>query len=250
MAFRKAGAIVRLQYELDKLAPKRSKVSDGWIGDAAHATRTSDHNPWVKDSKGVGVVRGVDITHDPAGGVDGNRLAAWIASQLGKHPALGRGAYVIWNHRIISTDRLGEGWRRYDGSNPHTKHVHVSFGLSGYDSSKTFSIKKGLADKVMKRVSGKWPVYLHVTKQQAKSKNPSSRHTTRRIQKMLVRVTGAALATDGIWGPATAKAYKRFQASRGFRTNRGIGSGSLRTLVKEYNKLLGSKSKNQYLYLP
>ena len=32
--------------------------------------------------------------------------------------------YVIWNHQIWTPDR---GWHAYNGPNPHTDHVHVSF---------------------------------------------------------------------------------------------------------------------------
>lgn len=35
--------------------------------------------------------------------------------------------YVIYNNRIWSVDRADEGWRAYDGADPHTSHVHVSF---------------------------------------------------------------------------------------------------------------------------
>lgn len=134
MTWRVAVSLNVLLTEVNASAPRRSKASDGSIGDAAHATRSSDHNPWVKDSRGVGVVRARDFTHDPAGGLDAGALAEAIADLLGKHPALGSGAYVIWNRRIISTNRLAEGWRSYSGSNQHTSHVHISVGTSGYDS--------------------------------------------------------------------------------------------------------------------
>lgn len=133
--WRVAKSLDVLLAEVNARAPKRSKASDGSIGDAAHAARTSDHNPWVHDAAGVGVVRARDFTHDPAGGLDADWLAAQVADQLGKHPALGSGAYVIRSRRIISTDRLREGWRPYSGSNPHEHHVHVSVGLRGYDST-------------------------------------------------------------------------------------------------------------------
>ena len=54
-----------LRNEINALAPKRSKGSDGWIGDAAHQSRASDHNPWVREG-GVGIVTALDITHDPS----------------------------------------------------------------------------------------------------------------------------------------------------------------------------------------
>ena len=129
-----ARSLDTLLNEVNRAAPGRSKISDGGIGDAAHASRSSDHNPWIKDSSGVGVVRARDFTHDP-GDFSADELAHHVASILGKHPALGSGAYVIWNWLIISTSRLSEGWRPYTGSNGHTKHVHVSVGTSGYDNT-------------------------------------------------------------------------------------------------------------------
>lgn len=139
MSWRMAYALDVLLAEINTKAPRRSKISDGGIGDASHATRDSDHNPWVKDRDGVGVVRARDFTHDPAGGLDCNVLARFLASMLGKHPALGPGAYIIWNDRIISTNRLSEGWREYTGSNEHRKHLHLSVETApGYDSRQNF----------------------------------------------------------------------------------------------------------------
>lgn len=135
---RKALAANTLLNEVNKQAPGRSKASDGWIGDPAHAARTSDHNPDPR----TGVVRALDITDDPKGGLDGSRLANLLAGMLGKHPALMSGAYVIHDAKIISYDRLDEGWRDYDGENPHRTHVHVSFSkaAAGYDSPKPFGL--------------------------------------------------------------------------------------------------------------
>lgn len=137
MTWRVARSLDVLLEEINAAAPSRSKISDGSIGDAAHASRDSDHNPWVIDSDGDGVVRARDFTHDPAGGLDCNKLAAHLASLIGEHPALGPGSYVIWNRRIISRDRISEGWRPYTGSNPHDHHLHQSVTLAqaGYDSS-------------------------------------------------------------------------------------------------------------------
>lgn len=137
MTWRVARSLDVLLAELNAAAPNRSKLSDGSIGDAAHASRSSDHNPWVIDSDGIGVVRARDFTHDPADGLDCNQLAPFLAGLLGEHPALRSGAYVIWNRRIISRDRISEGWRPYTGSNPHDHHLHLSVALdeAGYDST-------------------------------------------------------------------------------------------------------------------
>lgn len=141
MSWRVARALDVLLAEINAAAPNRSTISDGSIGDAAHASRDSDHNPWVIDSDGIGVVRARDFTHDPAGGLDCNDLAFVLAGMLGEHPALRSGAYVIWNRRIISRDRISEGWRPYTESNPHDHHLHLSVALdqAGYDSAAPWS---------------------------------------------------------------------------------------------------------------
>lgn len=91
-------------------------MSDGSIGDAAHASRTSDHNPWIRVS-GIGVVTAIDVTHDPTRGPDGIVLATALITDP-------RVKYLIWNHRIWKA-RTGQ-WEPYRGANAHTHHVHVS----------------------------------------------------------------------------------------------------------------------------
>lgn len=140
MTYRRALSLDTFVAEVNTAAPRRGKLSDGWIGDPSHQSRSSDHNPWVKDRSGVGVVRAQDITHDPANGCDAGVLAAEIVKMLGTHPALGNGAYVIYNRRIVSTARLRDGWRVYTGTNAHAQHVHVSVGLYGYDSTMRWGV--------------------------------------------------------------------------------------------------------------
>lgn len=117
-----AGALEQLLAQLNALAPNRSKASDGAIGDAAHATRDSDHNPWLVIA-GQPYVSARDFTHDPAGGLAGGWLAECLAA--GRDPRI---KYVIWDRRIMA----GAGgpapwtWRPYSGLNAHQHHVHVS----------------------------------------------------------------------------------------------------------------------------
>lgn len=134
--YREARALRVLLDEVNANAPHRSTASDGWIGDAAHASRDSDHNPWVKVD-GIGVVRARDFTHDPFHDLDCQQLADHLAARLRKHPALRSGAYVIWRRRIISADRIHEGWRPYAGSNPHETHLHLSVALAPADFDST-----------------------------------------------------------------------------------------------------------------
>lgn len=134
---RQAYSLDTLLKEINAHAPHRDKRSDGGIGDARHAATDSDHNP-----NKAGVWRAYDITNTPKDGLDVPQLATLLARKLGKHPALASGAYVIFNRRIISTNRLTEGWRPYNGLDAHTGHLHLSVATaaSGYDSRQAWNL--------------------------------------------------------------------------------------------------------------
>lgn len=110
MTYHLAPALAELRNEVNARWPNRSKASDGWIGDPAHASRVSDHNPNQRGS-----VNALDITAEDI--VPAELVAAAIA-----HPST---AYVI-HDRSIWSRTYGWAKRPYKGSNPHTTHVHVS----------------------------------------------------------------------------------------------------------------------------
>lgn len=118
--WRKAASLVELYSQINAAAPGRGRESDGFIGDAAHQSRASDHNPWIRDGD-TGVVTAVDITHDPKHGCDG---AAFTAALLESRDA--RIKYVIWDRRIFSATVAPWAWRPYTGASPPTEHVHIS----------------------------------------------------------------------------------------------------------------------------
>lgn len=114
-----AESLKQLRREIDARWPDRDKASDGWIGDASHSARKSDHNPdWDAPGSRRGVVRALDVDKD---GVDIEQL---LAAVVRDH----RVAYVIWNRRIASATQDGTpwDWEPYSGANPHDKHVHIS----------------------------------------------------------------------------------------------------------------------------
>lgn len=115
MAWELAPSLARCREEANRLAPHRSKASDGTIGDAAHSARTSDHNVGARDR-----VHALDLTNDPTHGFDAHaRVEALRVAQDR------RVKYVISNKRIASFDK-GWAWRPYTGANPHDKHAHIS----------------------------------------------------------------------------------------------------------------------------
>lgn len=130
--WRPAKSLEVLRYQINSAYPGRNKASDGLIGDAAHAKSKSEHNP---DANGV--VRALDITHDPAKGVDcGRIIEAMVAS---RDPRI---LYVIWNRRICSSEVQPWVWRAYSGKNKHDKHFHVSVVASPalYDNEAPWAI--------------------------------------------------------------------------------------------------------------
>jgi hypothetical protein len=117
-------AAIAVLRQATALAPKRKTASDGLLPSAAHlkASPTSDHNTGLA----------VDLTHDPANGID----CAVIFEKL-KEDA--RVKYLIFQGKIWSKEKSKLGNRRYTGSNPHNKHLHISINdASGNDTSPWF----------------------------------------------------------------------------------------------------------------
>lgn len=125
-----AGATLRRQ--INRSFPHRDKTSDGWLGDARHATGKSDHNP---DEHGI--VRAIDIDAD----LDDKPTSTYLADQLRLAAKNGerRIAYIIHAGKIASPKKRW-AWRPYDGLNPHHKHIHVSFTQAGDNDGERFEI--------------------------------------------------------------------------------------------------------------
>lgn len=126
--WRAAQSLIVLRNQIDALYPNRNKASDGTIGDAAHQSTYSEHNP---DEDGL--VRALDITHDPRSGCDIDRITDWLAES--RDPRI---EYLIANELIMS----GNGgpypwqWRAYFGDDPHRGHFHLTvFKENGDDPS-------------------------------------------------------------------------------------------------------------------
>jgi len=125
ISWRVAKSLLRLREQVNARAPNRNKLSDGTIGDANHASRSSDHNPWVPDGTNKGVVTAMDVTHDPAGGFDANAFAESLRNAKDT-----RVKYIIWNGQIANSSAVGAAkpfaWRPYTGKNKHDHHIHIS----------------------------------------------------------------------------------------------------------------------------
>lgn len=194
---RLAKALVVLRDQVNALAPNRSKASDGWIGDAKHAARKSEHNP-----NAAGVVRALDITHDPRNGVDNGALAEAL-----RKSADPRIYYIISNGRIANS---GKPWRKYTGTNGHYQHFHVSVVEDPrlYDSTKPWALDGSVvkmdvtAPAVVER-----PFLLRGSRGDAVAE----------LQRLL------KITVDSDFGPKTEKAVKDFQKAKGLTVDGKVG---------------------------
>ncbi len=114
-----APSLVSYVKEADRLWPNRDRTSDGSIGDQAHASRASDHNPYE------GWVHAVDLDEDLAAGTDLKSFAEHLRQV--RDPRI---RYVIYEDRIFKSYVSDAGpawlWYRYSGPNAHLHHLHLS----------------------------------------------------------------------------------------------------------------------------
>ena len=125
VAKRATPAAIAVLRQATAIAPSRMKASDGLLPSKAHlaASPNSDHNTGLA----------VDLTHDPARGIDCQEIYENIQSDK-------RVKYLIFKGKIWSAKK---GELRYTGSNPHNKHLHISINDScGDDISPWFSWMK------------------------------------------------------------------------------------------------------------
>jgi hypothetical protein len=118
-------AAISVLRQATALKPKRKKASDGLLPSAAHLKQspTSDHNTGYA----------VDLTHDPKNGIDCVDIFEKLKSDK-------RVKYLIFQGKIWSKEKAEQGNRKYTGSNPHNKHLHISINDAyGNDISPWFS---------------------------------------------------------------------------------------------------------------
>lgn len=217
MAWRVAASLEHLLAQVNAQWPGRNKDSDGGIGNAEHASRSSDHNPWVMDGKN-GVVTARDFTHDPRSGMDSYVLAQALIDS--RDPRI---KYVISNGSITSGSAGPSPWKRrkYTGVNPHDHHCHVSVRNEKkyYDDASDWTAVAG-ALSAKPTPAAKQPATLPPLLRRG-SKGEDVKHA----QKLL------KITVDGKFGPGTEAAVKASQKKAGLHQDGVIGPQTWKSLL-------------------
>lgn len=217
MTYRLAASLLEFRSECNLRWPTRDKTSDGWIGDVKHATRKSDHNPWIEDERGCGVVRAYDVDAGPG---SNREVGLWIAEHARYLGAadfrpLGPGAYVISAGRIASYANRWR-WEKYSGANPHHAHTHISVGLDqrSYDCKGTWGIANATAPSA-------GPVGSASTLLRRGMKGPG----VTKLQQVLNRWYRnlEPLVVDGDFGQKTVDRVKHLQVRAGLTADGVVG---------------------------
>jgi hypothetical protein len=204
MDWRLAKSLIVLTSEIEYFYPDTT-VWD--IGDAAHQDDWSDHNKNVC----CDVVCAVDVLPDA-----GLNLPKFVKHLItNPHPNL---RYVIFDGFIYHR-RDGFKPKVYNGVNKHKKHAHVSVGngpdgrsTSDYDSMATWDI-----DDVVKPSPTTPPKpNKPSTGTKLGDKMPTIQRGNKgsrvRMLQGLLLAWGYSVKIDGVFGPATEKAVRAFQA--------------------------------------
>jgi hypothetical protein len=119
--------------EFNSVFPGRDKASDGSVGDLAHQTGSSGHNPdrtgkaEYRDGDAKDEVRAIDVDRDlvPGSSIDWMELVIQYLVKKARAGGYIPFRYMIYKGRIWSRT---DGWktRTYTGANKHDKHAHFS----------------------------------------------------------------------------------------------------------------------------
>lgn len=198
-----AASLVALRNSVNVAFPHRDKSSDGWIGDPAHAARTSEHNP---DGKGCVHAIDVDIDDgDPGRDVRKELLAACIGH---------RAVWYVISNGVIYSRTYGWKARKYTGSNGHFKHVHVSIRLAAdaeRDTSLVLKKPTTPARPASSATTGEYRLGSRVLKKGARGNDVAF------VQRFV------GITADGIFGSTTEAHVKRYQRMRSLTPDGVVG---------------------------
>jgi hypothetical protein len=228
MSWRLAKSLETLRAQINTRYPRRDRKSDGTIGDQAHSSRTSDHNP---DSKGR--VCAFDITRDEANGPD---LAKMIPLLLADK----RTKYVIYDKRIYNPSINGGAARPYNGANAHKQHLHLSVNQAGADDTASWILPGApLATSVEKPP-------IPEPKPRTTLKKGMTGGDVPVLQLRLKELGYYSGLVDGDFGPATLRSLQKAQEALGLKVDGICGPATWKALSAATGLPTGSEQTKNW----
>jgi hypothetical protein len=156
------------------------------IGNEEHRKRVSDHNP-----NSVGRVNALDfMIRNGFTRLEARDLFVDLIRDA-------RTKFVIFEEQIWSPD---SGLRTYHGDNPHNDHVHLSADDWAHAHPEEWNIGNS-EEWVMEKLDG---YGVPILKYGMNDRNYQGYNSIQRVQRLL------AVEADGIYGPQTRDAVKRW----------------------------------------
>jgi hypothetical protein len=218
MAWRIAKSLLRLREQINAAYPGRDRASDGGIGDAAHASRKSDHNPWVVH-RGIGIVTAIDIDED----LNAGDLLMWIIDEIqdSRDP---RVKYIIYEGQITAKGDITR-WKPYTGVNAHRHHAHISVHPEAalFDDERDWDIKLDRAPQVVLPTD---PPELTMNQTR-----PLIRRGSLETERIFFIQRRLGIKPDGVFGAKTEVAVRAFQKSKGLAPDGIVGAATWTRLL-------------------
>ena len=191
--------------------------------------------------------------------VQGSYNAGGVAASAGTHD--GGGAIDVSptsnpNEVVRALREVGfAAWHRLPSQGPWNEHIHaIAIGDAELSSgartqvSEYYAGQNGLAnhapdDGPRIKPIPVWPIPLHtlfspIAIWQFKTKNPKARRAVKKVQRALKGRGYYRAAVDGIAGPKTRNAFRRFQERRGYKPDGVLTRKLLVVLCKGYYKVV------------
>ncbi len=185
-----------------RMTQRRGYDSDGWIGDRAHTSRTSDHNP---DSNGI--VHAIDVDVDM---LDPARLLAAIL----RHPST---RYAIYKDRIYHRNN-GFKPAKYTG----VYHHHMHWSIEHTTAARNSGARLGLGGGGVPGPSPA-PAGGRMSRFATLRRNPRVVSAAVKTLQRASRALGSGLAVDGSFGDRTRTWVLAFQRANKLKVDGVVG---------------------------
>lgn len=217
---------------INKRYPKRTKGSEGTIGDARHAASYSEHNP---DKDGSVDAFDMDVNLNGAPNDEGDaaelKEIERLKAEFERQPSA-----QLWIHRGQIANKDIDNWRRrkYTGPNKHMRHVHWQSDADGERKPMVGSLEDDVVDALndparteSAKVVPPWP---HKAATSFGVEDADRYVKTVYAAQSRLKARGWRLTVDGRFGPQTERVVRLFQREKDMHVDGRLGPNTWRML--------------------